>query len=232
MNILGIIPARSGSKGIPRKNIKLLGGKPLIQYTIESAQNAQNITDLVVSTDDIEIADVSKTLNAIVPGLRPAKLATDKSPSIDTVLYTLKLMMQRGYSYDAVCLLQPTTPFRSKRIIDYAIEKFIRKGADSLVSVLPVPHEYNPHWVFEASNEDLLSISTGDKELIPRRQELPQTFFRDGSIYLTDTNVLLQQKSLYGNRLAYIQSDNNNYVNLDTMKDWEKAVEIVRNKNS
>jgi len=107
MRVLGIIPARGGSKGIPRKNIKPLGGKPLIQYTIEQGLAASGITDLVVSTEDPEIASLSEKLNAIVPGLRPKQLATDQSPSIDTVLYTLQLMMDAGNSYDMVCPFSP-----------------------------------------------------------------------------------------------------------------------------
>jgi len=228
MDILGIIPARGGSKGIPGKNVKQLGRKPLIQYTIEAALDSEYITDLVVSTEDEEIAEISRGLNANVPSLRPLELATDESPTIDTVIYTLKLMMQKGKSYDLICLLQPTTPFRKKGFIDAAIKKYIMADANSLISVLPVPHQYNPHWVFEPNEEDFLSLSTGDSDIIPRRQELPRTFIRDGSIYLTSSKVLLEEKSLFGNCLTFIEADEKIHVNLDTMEDWGRAERIIK----
>jgi N-acylneuraminate cytidylyltransferase len=144
------------------------------------------------------------------------------------IIHALKFFAEKGEEFDAVCLLQVTTPFRRKGLIDEAIQKFIETQADALVSVLPVPHEFNPHWVFEPNAEGLLSISTGEEKIIPRRQDLPPAFFRDGSIYLTKTNVLLNQNSLYGEKLAFILGDMESHVNLDTMGDWEKAENLVK----
>ncbi len=227
MKILGIIPARGGSKGIPGKNGKILGNKPLIAYSIEAAKKARLLTDFIVSTDDEEIARIARDWGARVPFLRPAELARDHTPTLPVVLHALDFFKSRNIRYDAVCLLQPTTPFRPEGFVDRAIEEFIRQDADSLVSVLPVPHEYNPHWVFEPGNDGFLHIATGDKEIIPRRQELPPAYFRDGSIYLTRTDVLEKKNSLYGERVAYILSDPARYVNLDTPGDWKRAEEML-----
>lgn len=223
MNILAIIPARGGSKGLPGKNIKLLNGKPLIGYTIEHALEADRLTKVVVSTDDTEIRSMAIVAKAEAPFLRPAYLAQDNTPTLPVVQHALQYYLEQGERFDAVCLLQPTTPFRKKGLIDQAIEKFISTGADALVSVVPVPHEFNPHWVFEPNGLGFLTIATGEKEIIPRRQELPHAYARDGAIYLTKSSVILENNSLYGDQLTYIENDPEYYVNIDTQADWELA---------
>ena len=223
MTILAIIPARSGSKGVPGKNIKILGTKPLLQYTAEAAKKSSLLSDIIISTDSPEIAAIARNCNIEVPFIRPAELATDTAPSIDLVIHAVNFLEQQGRSYDAVCLLQPTNPFRSVGFIDKAITKFENMQADSLISVLPVPHEYNPHWTFVSTGDDSLKIATGEKEIIKRRQDLPPAYFRDGSIYLTKTSVIKQQHSFYGNRIGYIESDPMFYINIDSSIDWTNA---------
>lgn len=227
MKILGLIPARGGSKGIPGKNIKFLAGKPLLAYTLESARESKLLMKTVLSSDDQEIIATAIQLGLEVPFTRPADLASDVSPTLPVLIHTLNFFAERGEFFDAVCLLQVTNPFRRNGFIDEAIMKLQETGADALVSVLPVPHEFNPHWVFEPQASGLLSIATGEEKIIPRRQELPPAYFRDGAIYLTRTEVLLKQNSLYGNKLAYIVGDEGRYVNLDTMQDWAKAEILV-----
>ncbi len=231
MRVLGIIPARGGSKGIPGKNIKILGNKPLLAYTIESANNSKLLTKLILSSNDSEIINCAKKYNVQVPFKRPDELATDESPSILTVIHALKELKAQGEEFDAVCILQVTSPFRSKDIIDKAILKFEQSKTDSLVSVLKVPREYNPHWVFEKDLKGGLIISTGEKNIISRRQDLPDAFYRDGSIYITKTTVILNQQSLYGKSISYIESDSLFHVNIDTMEDWKKAEEIQEKYN-
>jgi CMP-N,N'-diacetyllegionaminic acid synthase len=228
MKILGLIPARGGSKGIPGKNIKPLLGKPLMAYTFDSAKNSKHLAKLVLSSDDSQIIEVAKEIGLEVPFVRPAELATDSSPTLLVILHALQFFRERGEHFDAVCLLQLTSPFRRPGMIDEAIRKFVSSGSDSLVSVLPVPHEYNPHWVFEVTKDGFLTIATGEKNLISRRQELPEAFYRDGAIYLTKTKVLIDQKSLYGNSITYIMGDLDRHVNLDTHQDWEKAEQLVK----
>ena len=231
MNILALIPARGGSKGIPGKNIKPLGGKPLIAYSIEAALGSARGARVVVATDSEAIAEASRRAGAEVPFLRPAELATDRSPSIDTVIHALEFYEGRGMAFDALCLLQPTCPFRRAEAIRGAIEHFAQSGADSLISVREVPHQYNPHWTFEPTEEGpFLKNATGEESIIPRRQELPPAYHRDGSIYITRTEVLRSQRSLYGSRIAYCTSDAADHVNIDTPADWARA-ESLLNKN-
>lgn len=226
MKILAIIPARGGSKGVPRKNIKLLGKLPLIEYTLNAAKRATGIAEIVVSTEDAEIAIAAEVCGYKPPFIRPAELSQDDSASIAVVQHAIAFYESQNIFFDAVCLLQPTTPFRAKGFIDEAIQKFITSGADSLVSVLPIPHEYNPHWAFEEHENGLLKIATGESTIISRRQELPKAFHRDGSIYLTKTSVA-KAGSFFGKSIAYIESNSELYVNIDTMKDWEKAEGLV-----
>lgn len=227
--ILAIIPARGGSKGIPGKNIKLLGGKPLLSYTVEAAKKSNLITKLVLSSDDDKIIDIARSLNIEVPFKRPQHLATSHTGSLEVVKHVVKFFEEQGQFYDAVLLLQPTTPFREKDVIDQAILKFSHSKADALVSVLKVPHPYNPHWVFEENQQGYLYISTGESQIIKRRQDLPTTYFRDGSIYITKTEII-KKGSFFGEKLIYIKSNPNFYVNIDSEKDWESAEKILKTK--
>lgn len=222
MRVLGVIPARGGSKGVPGKNIKMLGGKPLLAYSFEAAKKSILLEDCILSTDDLEIAEVGRSLGISVPFLRPANLASDSSPTLPTLVHVLEYFKSIGKNYDAICLLQPTSPFRPIGLIDQAIRKFSESGADSLVTVLPVPDHLNPHWVFEADSSGFLKIATGEKDLISRRQELPPAYFRDGSIYLSSSEAILSG-TLYGNSISYLTNDPDYYVNIDTMEDWKKA---------
>jgi len=223
MRILGIIPARGGSKGVPGKNIKLLGEFPLLAYTAKSALASKYLSKVILSTDCYDIANVAKQFGIEVPFMRPEYLATDTASSIEVVQHAVSFFENQGEFFDAVCLLQPTAPFRMNGFIDQAIQKFIIDKSDALVSVLPVPHEFNPHWVFEPNEEGLLKIATGEAEIIKRRQELPKAFFRDGSVYITKTEVI-KEGSFYGNQLSYLENNPDFYVNIDTLNDWEIAL--------
>ena len=228
MKILALIPARGGSKGVPGKNIKLLNGKPLLAYTAEVALKSKYLNEVIISTEDEQIIEVAKNLGIKVPFIRPMELAQDTTPTIDVIIHTLQWYENQNISFDAVCLLQVTSPFRTIEFLNKAIEKFIEKDSDSLISVQKVPHEYNPHWTFEVNSDGNLKIATGEPEIIKRRQELPIVYHRDGSIYITKTKVLLQNKSLYGNTITFIESDAESHVNIDTIEDWVKAEVIIK----
>lgn len=228
MKILGLLVARSGSKGVPNKNLKILGENPLMEYTIQSALSVRKFQELILSTDSQAYADFVISKGVSVPFLRPSNLAQDSTPTIEVVVHALEQMISLGKHYDAVCLLQPTHPFREKGSIERAIERFMQSGADSLISVLPVPNEWNPHWIFEPNDEGYLKLATGEVEIIRRRQDLPPAFFRDGSIYITKTEVILQTHSLYGEKIAYMENDPKYYVNIDTEQDWEKAEQKLK----
>lgn len=227
MKILAIIPARGGSKGIPRKNIKVLGIKPLIVYSIESAKQSKLLTEFVVSTEDEEIASVAKKYGSNVPFVRPLELSQDNTPTIDVVQHVINEYEKQNQFFDAVLILQATCPFRTENEIDECIEIFMNQNTDSLISVKEVPDHFNPHWVFEANEKGNLKIATGEDKIIPRRQELPKAFVRDGSIYITKISVIKEQNSLFGKSIAYRLSTNLKHINIDTISDWEEAERII-----
>jgi CMP-N,N'-diacetyllegionaminic acid synthase len=229
MKILGIIPARGGSKGVPGKNSKLLAGRPLLTYTADRALEAEGLNKVVLTTDCETLAAIGRACGLEVPFLRPPHLATDTAASIDVVQHVLDFYQMQGETFDAICLLQPTSPCRAVGMIDEALLQFEKEQFDALVSVLPVPHEYNPHWVFEPTAQGELRLATGETEIIKRRQDLPPAYFRDGALYLTRTEVI-RQGSFLGKYLGYIISNPDFFVNIDTMNDWEKAERLFQNK--
>jgi len=228
MNVLAIIPARGGSKGIPNKNIKELSGKPLLQYTSEVALASKKISKVILSSDADQIIKVGKELGLEVPFKRPSELAQDNTPTLPVIQHAISYFQKKGEFFDAVCILQTTTPFRTVEFIDNAIDVFERNNADSLISVLEIPHEFNPHWAFIEHKEGQLSIATGDQEIIPRRQDLPKAYHRDGSIYITKTKVVMNNHSLFGKSISFVKSSPATYVNIDTSEDWLKAENLVK----
>lgn len=227
MKILGIIPARGGSKGIPGKNIKLLGEKPLLQYTFDSAKASNLLTRVILSSESAEIIEIANRIKLEVPFTRPSKLADDSASSLDVVKHALSYFKERNESFDAVCLLQPTTPFREQELIDMAISKFIKDDFDALISVREVPKKYNPHWTFTNEN-GLLKIATGERVIISRRQELPKAFHRDGAIYITKSSVIFESNSLYGNKIGFIDTTGAPDINLDQPEDWIEAESFLQ----
>jgi CMP-N,N'-diacetyllegionaminic acid synthase len=231
LRILGIIPARGGSKGIKNKNIKNLNGKPLISYTSEIALKSTFLDKVIVSTDDPSIAEISQKLGLEVPFVRPKNLAADNSSTLSVVQHALNFFKKNGIEFDAVCLLQVTSPLRTINFLENCLKTFILNESDSLISVLKVPHHYNPHWVFEANTLGNLLISTGEKNIITRRQNLPDTFVRDGSVYITKASILLNSNSLYGDTINYCINPVDEYINIDTMDDWSKAESYFENNS-
>lgn len=228
MRIVAIIPARGGSKGISKKNIKLLGGKPLLQYTVDSSKHSKLLTKTILSSEDEAIISIAKELDIEVPFVRPKELAADDAKSIDVIKHAINFLESKGEYFDAVCVLQPTSPFREKHFIDLAIQKFIISKVDTLLSVQKVPHEYNPHWVFEETEDGGLRIATGENEIISRRQELPNAYHRDGALYLTKIDYI-KKGTLYGPKLGYIESNPDLYVNIDTQENWIMAEHKLQN---
>ena len=225
MRVLGLIPARGGSKGIPGKNIKLLNGKPLIAYTIEQALKARKLERFIVSTDDIEIANCARSFGAEVPFLRPNELASSTSSSLSVILHALDFYSSQGEKFDALCLLQPTSPFRPFGAIDAAIEKYKASSKKSLVSVRRVPDHFNPHWTFLQDSEGLKPSIEGS--LITRRQELPPAYHRDGAIYLLNPEFMIKEGKLLSEDLEGFEIESPALINLDTMEDWEVAEKYI-----
>ena len=230
--VLGLIPARGGSKGVPRKNIKILGGRPLLYYTAKPALESKLLNKVIISTEDQEIADIARTLGIEVPFLRPQELALDTTPTLPALIHALEFMKNElNEEYDYLCLLQPTNPLRDVETIDACIAKIIEEDLDSVFTTLEVPTEVNPHWVYFEKENQTLELSTGGYEPIPRRQSLPRAYYREGSVYVTKTSVILEQNSLYGNKVGGYLLNQPCPINIDTMEDWEKAESYFKLNN-
>ena len=224
--ILGIIPARAGSKGIPDKNIRLLAGKPLICYTIQSALLSNKLDTILISTDSEEVVAISKQYDRIdIPFIRPKELALDTTPTIDVAQHAVKHYEKMGKTFDYICLLQPTSPFRNDDLIDKTIEKIIDTKADSLTTIRRIPDKHNPHWTFEMK-DNFLFVSTGEQLIIPRRQDLPDAWHRDGKIYISTIKQIQKGAFLGGNIFGYI-NENEPDVNIDTWEDWQLAEKLL-----
>jgi CMP-N-acetylneuraminic acid synthetase len=230
MRVLGLIAARGGSKGLPRKNIRLLCGKPLLQYTAESALSARRLSRVVLTTDDEEIAEVGRNCGLEVPFMRPAELAADNTPTLPVVQHAIGWMEAHGVYFDAICQLQPTNPLRRPEDIDACIESLERSDADAVMTILPIPPEYNPHWAYFRGENGDLHLSTGEATPIPQRQKLPPSFHRDGSVYVTRRDVVMKENSLYGKRVIGHLLDANQTVNIDGPEDWKRAEAILSSR--
>jgi CMP-N-acetylneuraminic acid synthetase len=198
MEVLGVIPARGGSKSIPRKNVAMLAGRPLLHYTCDAARGSARLTRVILSTDDEEIASVGRTGGVEAPFLRPAELGGDDVGILDVLVHALGWLEERdGYRPEAVVLLQPTSPFRRAEHIDGAVRILAETGADSVVSVMEVPHQFNPVSLMKLENERVLPFWDG--LLILRRQDKPRLFARNGpAVLVTTRRTLLEGKRLYG----------------------------------
>lgn len=231
--ILGVIPARGGSKGIPRKNLIPLLNRPLISYTIEAALESRHLSRVIVSTNDKEIASVCKEWEVDVPFMRPAELATDSSLSLHVVQHALREMEQLdGERYDVVVMLQPTTPLRLASDIDAGIELLLESGADSVISVVDVGAYHPLRMKRVIQNGWLINyIDQGHEDMRPR-QQLPPVHIRNGALYITRRNVLLEQNSFTGQDChAYIMPTECS-VNIDTEFDLVLAEYLLRKRES
>ena len=229
MRTLGLIPARGGSKGVPRKNLRPLAGRPLLWYTAVAARAATRLTRTILSTDDPEIAALGRAYGIEVPFARPAELARDDSPTLPVAQHAMRWMeAEAGERFDALCLLQPTNPLRRAEEIDACIALLETSGADAVATVLPVPPEHNPHWVYFRAADGSLRLSTGEATPIPRRQALPPAFHREGSVYVVRRDVLLDGNSFYGARFLGYEVSAERSVNIDTLDDWQRAEALLR----
>jgi len=196
MRVLGVIPARGGSKGIARKNLAPLAGRPLLAYTADAVRASRRLTRTVVSTDDPEIAAAAQALALDVPFLRPPALAADDTPMLPVVQHALEAMQSSGDAFDAVVLLQPTSPLRRGDHIDAALELLASSGADSVVTVVEVPHQFSPVSVLRIDDGRLRPFQDGPKPT--RRQDKPRLYARNGPAVLAVRAAVVAAGSLYG----------------------------------
>lgn len=227
MRTLVIIPARGGSKGIPRKNIKPFDGKPLIYYTIDCARAICQDEDICVSTDDDEIIQVVEDYGLKVPFKRPEELATDTAGTYEVLLHALDFYEKQGKYYDVVVLLQNTSPFRTPQQVKEALSLY-REDVDMVVSVKECAA--NPYYcVFEENQEGFLHICKGDGNIF-RRQDAPKVYEYNGAIYVMNARVLkTTHMHKMQKRIKYVMDDLSSF-DLDTMWDWKMAEMIKKEK--
>lgn len=236
MEILCIIQARGGSKGIPGKNIRPLAGRPLIAWTIEAAKAAKSVSRVTVNTDDEAIAAVAREYGAEVPFMRPAELAGDKSPSLPIYEYALGWFSEHeGYRPDAVLQLKPTNPLRTAAEIDEGIRLFFAEPAcDSVMSV----HETHDHpykiWKLREDGlmEPFLPESyTGLHDAgRMRRQDLPKAWRHNGAVNVIAPATILEKRSMNGDRVKPYEIDEESALNIDTLRDFALAELIMKER--
>ena len=231
MKVLGIITARGGSKGIPGKNLKLLAGRPLLDYSIDAA-NDTPLDRLILSTEDKKIADAARSLGCEVPFMRPAELARDETPHLPVIQHAVKwLQDQQGYKPDIVLTLQPTSPLRSAADIAAALRMLELADADSVVSVNEVTAHAHPMRMLKVDDHGLAKLfATGEpvRNRINRRQDLPKAWVMNGAIYACRTEVLFgAQPSLYGDRVVAYPMPPERSISIDDLEDWEAAERAI-----
>lgn len=223
--ILAVIPARGGSKGIPRKNIRDLAGKPLIAWTIEAAEKSKYIDKLVVSSEDDEIISVAKSFGCDDPFIRPKDLAQDDTPGIEPILHAVQKI--RGYDY--VVLLQPTSPLRNVDDIDGCIHKCISQKANACVSVSEA--EKSPYWMFRINENDQLSKVLNIENIPNRRQDLDRIYSLNGAIYVAKIDWLNSRKSFLTEETIGFLMPKERSIDIDTELDFQIS-EYILNKSS
>jgi len=224
--MIAIIPARGGSKGLSGKNIRLLQGKPLIAYTIEQALKAKNISKVIVSTDDKEIAEIALQYGGEVPFMRPEHLASDTALSIDSYIYTInRLKDKNDTDIKEFIVLQPTSPLRTCEDIDKAIDLFYEKKADSIISYT---EEHHPILWHKQINDNL-SFTNIFEDKLQNRQDIKTSYYPNGAIFIFKFDLILQKKYYSDKTYAYIMPRNRS-VDIDTIDDFEYVEFLMQKK--
>jgi CMP-N,N'-diacetyllegionaminic acid synthase len=226
VNVLGVVPARSGSKGIPDKNLRTLAGKPLLAYVAKAVEEANVIDRLVLTTDSESIAQLGRDYGFEVPFLRPASLAADDTPMLDTVQHAVEELEIAGWRADIIVLLQPTSPLRKAKHIADAVGALVEDRADSIASVVAIPDKFSPQKAMKVEDGRLRFWSEQGSK-ITRRQQLQPTYVREGTVYACLYDVLMNMNTLYGPKCIPLPLDPEESLSLDTMEDWQRAESIL-----
>lgn len=227
MSIIAIIPARGGSKGIPRKNIKNFCGIPLIGWTIKAALSAKNIDQVIVSTEDKEIAEISMNLGAEVPFLRPKDLSGDNISMAPVITNILDWLKNKNTDVDAIVVLQPTSPLRQPYHIDEAIKIFKKNNAMSVISVVDVPHHFNPYSIMKKEDGKIKPFM--ETKNITRRQDKPKFLARNGPAVLVIKPEAVKIGNLYASPCFGYHMNRWYSVDIDEPDDFTLAELIMKN---
>ena len=231
MNILAIVPAREGSKGIPKKNIYPLYNTPLIYYTIKAIQRSKLITRAILSSDSSEVIKVAKDYGLEVPFVRPSKLAQDDTPALPVVKHAVKWLEEtENYKVDYIILLQPTSPLRTENHIDEALSILINSDADSLVSIVEVPHNFNPYSIMKLQGKYLSPYLLFDENK-NLRQFKPVFYARNGAaIYAFTHNCLMNKHSIYGDKILPYLMEKESSIDVDDLFDLKLCEWILSSR--
>ncbi len=225
--VLALVPARSGSKGIPGKNVRILAGKPLLAHTIESARRVGLFSRVLLTTDNEEIAAVGRASGAETPFIRPPELAADDTPMIAVIQHAIHTVSEMGWVPEIIILLQPTAPFRHDADLIAALDLLRNTPeADSVVSVELVPSHYSPHYIMKVVKGELVPF-LDEGARVSRRQDAPPAYSRNGQFYIMRRTTIIDGNSIYGNHcIPYITA--HKAVNLDTLDDWSAAEQLAQ----
>lgn len=230
-DILAVIPARSGSKGLPDKNVRELHDKPLIAWSIRQAAASDHIDQCVVSTDSEEYAEVARSYDAPVPFIRPEEYATDDAPSSVVLLHALEYYRERGQEFDLIVLLEPTSPLRKPGDIDTAIETFVDDGdATALASVGEV-HLEHPYITKEVEDDRINSLVDHDKDIY-QRQQLPDAYFPYGVIYLSEVDSYAETETFYQEETATYEIERWQNYEVDDIYDFICIERVLQHKGA
>lgn len=235
---IALIPARAGSKRVKNKNVRLLGGHPLLVYTIAAAKSSGVFKRIIVSTDSIETAEIAKKYGAEVPWLRPAELATDNSPDIEWLNHTLRTLAEQGETYDAFALLRPTSPFRQAATIQRAWNYFTSlKNVDSIRAIEPCTQHPAKMWQVtgEGSSARITPVMTNpDKAATPWHstpyQALPKIYAQNASLEIAWTRIPLEQHTIAGQTIAPFLTEGSEGFDINTPEDWIIAEYMVEHQ--
>jgi CMP-N-acetylneuraminic acid synthetase len=228
--VLGLVPARAGSKGIPDKNIRPLAGRSLLAYAVQAAAGSGVIDRVILSTDAERVADEGRRVGLEVPFMRPAGLAADETPMLPVIEHAVDALTQQGWEPEIVVLLQPTSPLRTPTHVRAAVDMLRRTGADSVVTVVELPRHLSPDYLMRIEDGRLVSFLP-DGMRVTRRQDARTAFIRDGTAYVFWTRTLRATRSLYGHDCRPLIVPAHESITIDSPEDWheaERRIALVR----
>lgn len=221
--VLALVPARGGSKGVPRKNVaEITPGRTLLHYVAEAARQTSRLDRVVLSTDDEEVAEVGRQAGLEVPFMRPRELAADDTPMLPVLRHAIDHVVAGGWTPEYVVLLQPTSPCRRWQHIDDAIRLLVTKGVDSVVTVVEVPKHLSPDYVMKIEDGTLRPFLS-DGLRVTRRQDVRPAYYRDGTVYAFRRDTIDRFGNIYGERCLPLVIDARESLSIDSPEDWAEA---------
>jgi CMP-N,N'-diacetyllegionaminic acid synthase len=232
MLVLGLVPARGGSKGVPGKNVRPLAGHTLLEYTARAARESGVLDRVILSTDSLEVADAGRRAGLEVPFMRPASLAADDTPMVAVIQHAVAETAKHGWSPDIIVLLQPTSPLRRPDHIRDAVNLLRESKADSVVTVNELPLDHSPDYLLFRNEDGTLRPFLPEGAGITRRQDARPAHWRDGTVYTFWRATLERFGNIYGEKCQSLVLDESESLSIDTQRDWELAEQILLARRS